>query len=166
MKKSGSVVGALVMVIAGVLLFVYPASSLTAGVRLLGFAVLLFEFVQQFLVGFHHRIRVLQFLLPREGAQFLRVVDGLESSEHLADQPCEPSGGLPLWPCPFPHAVDEALHLPPLHAVEEVGGVYAALADEDLVQVKGGYAFFGSPSAFLPFLAFLTCSFWGAVGRK
>ena len=42
MKKSGSVVGALVMVIAGVLLFVYPASSLTAGVRLLGFAILLY----------------------------------------------------------------------------------------------------------------------------
>lgn len=42
MKKLSPVVSALIMIIAGVLLFVYPATSLLAAVRLLGVAVLLY----------------------------------------------------------------------------------------------------------------------------
>lgn len=42
MRRNGSVITALVMVIAGILLFIYPAGSILAAVRLLGFAIALY----------------------------------------------------------------------------------------------------------------------------
>ena len=108
----------------------------------------------------HHLLQVLFVLLgdvgccrllflPCELVEVLRRLGRgvlLAVVEHARQEPLQGAGVLPRRMVAAMEPGKVAVHLPPLHAVQEVIGCDSALSDYDLIELEGGYAFFAASS--------------------
>ena len=86
---------------------------------------------------------------PSELVQVLRGLRGgvlLAVVEHTRQEPLQHSCGLVGRMVAAVQAGEVTVYLPPLHLVQEVIGADSALANYNLIELEGGYAFFAASS--------------------